>query len=132
MADTLKFSLVSPERELFSGDVAQVDMPGTEGRLGVLPGHAPVMAALSTGLVTIFEGGTEQSFFVQGGFADVTPSGLTVLAERAMGMDDLNADELRAQITAAEEKMQTAEGEAGLALSRDLDGMKQVLEANFG
>lgn len=83
MADRLHFSLVAPERELFSGDVDQVDAPGTEGDFGVLAGHAPFMTALREGRVSIFDGGSVRVFEIQGGFADVTPEGLTILAEHA-------------------------------------------------
>ncbi len=83
MAAKLHFSLVSPERELFSGEVDQVDAPGSEGDFGVLAGHAPFMTTLREGFITIHEGGHLRRFEVQGGFADVTPAGLTVLAEHA-------------------------------------------------
>jgi F-type H+-transporting ATPase subunit epsilon len=83
MADKLHFSLVSPERELFSGDVDQVDAQGVEGDFGVLAGHAPFMTALKEGRVTVHEGGRTWGYDVHGGFADVTPDGLTILAERA-------------------------------------------------
>ena len=83
MADLLHFSLVSPERELFSGDVSQVDAPGSEGDFGVLAGHAPFMTALREGFVTVHEGDRLHRFEVRGGFADVTPQGLTILAEHA-------------------------------------------------
>ena len=83
MAAKLQFSLVSPERELFSGEVDQVDAPGAEGDFGVLPGHAPFMTALREGPVRVFSGGSTPTYEVQGGFADVTPAGLTMLAERA-------------------------------------------------
>jgi len=83
VADRLHFSLVAPERELFSGDVDQVDAPGTEGDFGVLAGHAPFMTALREGRVSIFDGGSVRVFEIQGGFADVTPEGLTILAEHA-------------------------------------------------
>jgi len=83
MAAKLHFSLVSPERELFSGEVDQVDAPGAEGDFGVLPSHAPFMTALREGLVQVFSNGTKTTYEVQGGFADVTPAGLTILAERA-------------------------------------------------
>jgi len=79
----LHFSLVSPERELFAGDVDQVDAPGSEGDFGVLAGHAPFMTALREGFITIHEGDRLHRFEVQGGFADVTPQGFTVLAEHA-------------------------------------------------
>ena len=79
----LRFSLVSPERELFSGEVDQVDAPGIEGDFGVLAGHAPFMTALKTGEVTVIDGGATRVFDIEGGFADVTPDGLTILAESA-------------------------------------------------
>ena len=83
MADKLHFSLVSPERELFAGEVDQVDAPGSEGDFGVLAGHAPFMTALRTGFVTIHDGDNLRRCEVEGGFADVTPQGLTILAEQA-------------------------------------------------
>jgi len=84
MAGKLHFSLVSPERELFSGDVDQVDAPGTEGDFGVLPGHAPFMTALKPGRVKVYDGARTVAFDIEGGFADVTPDGFTLLAEHAV------------------------------------------------
>ncbi|MDP1642957.1 MAG: ATP synthase F1 subunit epsilon [Phenylobacterium sp.] len=83
MADKLHFSLVSPERELYSGLVDQVDAPGTEGDFGVLAGHAPFMATLREGRVIVRNEGRETIYEVKGGFADVTATGLTILAEQA-------------------------------------------------
>ena len=83
MADKLQFSLVSPERQLFSGLVNQVDAPGSDGDFGVLPGHAPFMTALREGPVKVHVDGKIVTYDVQGGFADVTPEGLTILAEHA-------------------------------------------------
>ncbi len=83
MADKLHFSLVSPERELFSGEVDQVVAPGTEGQFGVLAGHAPFMTTLNEGDVVVIDGAQRRTFRIQGGFADVTPQGLTILAEHA-------------------------------------------------
>jgi F-type H+-transporting ATPase subunit epsilon len=84
MAEKLHFSLVSPERELFSGPVDQVDAPGSEGDFGVLAGHAPFMTTLKEGRVKVYDAGRTIVFDVQGGFADVTPAGLTILAEHAV------------------------------------------------
>jgi F-type H+-transporting ATPase subunit epsilon len=98
MAETLHFSLVSPERELFSGAVEQVDAPGVEGEFGVLPKHAPFMTVLKPGVVRIYEGGQVTPVFVRGGFADVTPSGLTILAEEAVRLADVDTGELDAEI----------------------------------
>ena len=83
MAGRLHFSLVSPEREVFSGDVDQVDAPGSEGDFGVLVGHAPFMTTLKEGFVIVHQGDERLHFEVEGGFADVSPSGLTILAEHA-------------------------------------------------
>ena len=83
MAGKLNFSLVSPDREVFSGLVDQVDAPGVEGDFGVLADHAPFMTALREGPVTVHIGSSRRTFTVKGGFADVTPAGLTILAEEA-------------------------------------------------
>jgi F-type H+-transporting ATPase subunit epsilon len=79
----LHFSLVAPEQELYAGHVDQVNAPGSEGDFGVLPGHAPFMTALKEGEVVVLDGGSRRVFHIQGGFADVTPQGLTILAEHA-------------------------------------------------
>jgi F-type H+-transporting ATPase subunit epsilon len=84
MAGKLHFSLVAPERQLFSADVDQVDAPGLEGDFGVLAGHAPFMTALKAGSVKVYDGGATKVFNIEGGFADVTPQGLTILAEHAV------------------------------------------------
>ena len=83
MAAKLHFSLVSPERELFSGAVDQVDAPGSEGDFGVLAGHAPFMTTLKEGRVKAYDDGGVRVYEVRGGFADVTAEGLTILAEHA-------------------------------------------------
>lgn len=126
MADTLTFSLVSPERELFSGQVDQVDLPGTEGNLGILPDHAPLMAAIRTGAITVYADGKEEQFFVQGGFADVTPSGLTVLAELATPLADVNRDELKAEIDKARAQLETMKDEGALAHQQHIDGLEAL------
>jgi F-type H+-transporting ATPase subunit epsilon len=98
MADMLHFSLVSPVRELFSGDVKQVDAPGVEGEFGVLPNHAPFMTVLKPGVVRIHEANGVTPVFVRGGFADVTPAGLTILAEEAVRLADVDAGALDSEI----------------------------------
>jgi F-type H+-transporting ATPase subunit epsilon len=127
MADKLTFSLVSPERELYSGEVDQVDLPGTEGDLGIFPNHSPLMAAIRTGTITVVEDGIETKFFVQGGFADVTPAGLTVLAEKAVAFDALDRAQVEEDIAALEASLGDLTGDAALAASQNLDGLKAVL-----
>ena len=84
MSGRLHFSLVAPERELFSGEVDQVDASGVEGDFGVFAGHAPFMTALKEGPLTVRDGGRVTVYQVRGGFAEITPQGLTVLAEHAV------------------------------------------------
>jgi F-type H+-transporting ATPase subunit epsilon len=79
----LRFSLVAPERELYAGEVDQVDAPGTEGDFGVLFGHEPFMTTLRSGEVVVRDGSARRIFTIQGGFADVTPESFTILAESA-------------------------------------------------
>lgn len=80
----LRFSLVAPERELFAGDVDQVDAPGAEGDFGVMFGHEPFMTTLRSGAVAVRDGATTRVFTIEGGFADVTPESFTILAESAV------------------------------------------------
>ena len=87
---TFQFDLVSPEKLLFSGQVDQVDIPGTEGDFGVLAGHAPVIAAIRPGIMTVFSGGNQEKIVVLGGIAEVSAKGLTVLADAATAVDDLD------------------------------------------
>ena len=129
MADKLTFSLVSPEAELFSGDVDQVNIPGSEGDLGILPNHSPLMAAIRTGAITVYADGEETQYFVQGGFADVTPAGLTVLAEKASLLSDVSAESIQADIQTATQALEGMEGEAALAMQQNLDGVKAVAGA---
>jgi F-type H+-transporting ATPase subunit epsilon len=106
----LHFELVSPERLLFSGDVAEVDIPGTDGDMGILPGHAPVLSTLRPGVVTVTkEGGAKERIFVRGGFAEVNPQGLTVLAEVAIPVAELHAEVLAQQVKDAQEDVTDAQ-----------------------
>jgi len=92
---TLHFELVSPEKLVFSGEVEQVDVPGIEGDFGVLAGHAPYVSTLRPGILTVHAAGGDQKIVVLGGFAEVSAEGLTVLAELAEAVADID----RAMIT---------------------------------
>jgi F-type H+-transporting ATPase subunit epsilon len=106
----LHFELVSPERLLFSGDVAEVDIPGVEGDMGILPGHAPVLSTVRPGVVVVTkEGGTKERIFVRGGFAEVNPQGLTVLAEVAVPVAELDAARLAQEVKDAQEDVADAQ-----------------------
>ena len=91
----LHFELVSPARLLFSGSVASVTIPGTEGEMGIYPGHAPLLSTLKPGVVTVYkDGGGTDRIFVRGGMVEVNPQGLTLLAEVAIPMSELDAAQL--------------------------------------
>jgi F-type H+-transporting ATPase subunit epsilon len=111
MAEKLQFSLVSPARELFSGEVDHVVAPGSEGEFGVLVNHAPFMSTLKNGVVRVLEGDqTTMRLFVRGGFADVTPAGLTILAEEAVNLDSIDAGQVQQDIENVRNEL-LAEGE---------------------
>jgi F-type H+-transporting ATPase subunit epsilon len=87
---TFHFDLVSPEKLAFSGEVDQVDVPGVEGDFGVLAGHAPIVAAIRPGILTITTGGSHQKIIVLGGLAEMSDKGLTVLADVATSLEELD------------------------------------------
>jgi len=129
MAEKLHFDLVSPEKLLYSAQADMVTVPGTEGDFGVLAGHAPVITSIRTGVIDVkgSEDGSDLKIFVRGGLAEVTPDGLTVLAEEAMPLEDLNAGDLDQRIKDLEEDVADAKDErAKLRASEALDQMRQV------
>ena len=87
------------------------------------------MAAIRTGAITVYVDGEETQYFVQGGFADVTPAGLTVLAEKASLLSDVSAESIQADIETATQALEGMEGEAALAMQQNLDGLKAVAGA---
>jgi F-type H+-transporting ATPase subunit epsilon len=96
---TLQFELVAPERVLYSGPVDAVMLPGTEGDMTVLPGHAPVMSALKTGFIVITDHKNHGTrVLVRGGFADINPAAVTVLAERALAPSELTPESIEQEI----------------------------------
>ena len=127
----LHFELVSPVKLLFSGDVEMVNLPGTEGDMGILPGHAPVLSTLRPGVVVVNRtGGAVEKIFVRGGFAEVNPTGLTVLAETAIPLAELSADRIAAEIKDAEEDVADAkEAETKRRASENLEHLKDLQRA---
>ena len=132
MSEKLIFTLVSPERELFHGEVDQVVVPGAEGEFGVLPRHAPVMSTIRPGALRIFDEGSERRIFVNGGFADVTPEGLTVLAEDAVDLADVDAATLEQDLKNAREDVDAARDEERKAIAQArltrLEGLRASLK----
>ena len=112
---TFHFELVSPERLLYAGEVSQVDVPGEEGEFGVLAGHAPYIATLKPGLLTIHGNGEPRRIVVRGGLAEIGSTGLTVLAEQAVPVGEIDAAMITQAIKDCEEDIADADND----LSRD-------------
>jgi F-type H+-transporting ATPase subunit epsilon len=115
---TFHFDLVSPEKLLFSGDVTQVDVPGEEGDFGVMAGHAPFVAIMKPGVLTVYGDGAPRRIVVHGGFAEIGPTGLTVLAEEATPVEEIDAATLAQSIKDAEEDVNDAVDAATLDKAR--------------
>ena len=123
---TFHFDLVSPEKLAFSGAVDQVDVPGVEGDFGVLAGHAPVVAAIRPGILTVTSGGTKQKIIVLGGLAEVSDKGLTVLADVATSLDELDQALFADTIADMQAKLSEKEGsELDVEIAR-LDHYKSI------
>ncbi|MGO4735867.1 F0F1 ATP synthase subunit epsilon [Bosea sp. 2KB_26] len=109
---TFKFELVSPENILFSGEVVSVIVPSVEGEMTILAGHVPIVAALKPGIVLAQTGpGNGKEFFVGGGIVEVNQTALTILAEQARFIEDVDNDVLDAEILTAETRLAAAPNE---------------------
>ena len=123
---TFHFDLVSPEKIAFSGEVDQVDIPGTEGDFGVLAGHAPVIAGVRPGIITVTAGGQREKIIVLGGIAEISEKGLTVLTLVATSIAELDQRQFADEVSEMEAKLAEKEGsEFDHALER-LDHFKSI------
>lgn len=132
MADKVSFELVSPERLLMSVEADMVIVPGTEGDFGVMPGHAPQISTIRPGLVVVYKGdGAEpERLFVRGGFAEVTSQALTVLAEEAVAIADLDLAKLDQELANYQEDIRDAKNEEIRARAQEqYENLKQVRDA---
>jgi F-type H+-transporting ATPase subunit epsilon len=124
---TFHFELVSPEKLLFSGDVEQVDVPGAEGDFGVLAGHAPFVSTLRPGILTVHGAGAVQKIVVLGGFAEVSAERLTVLADVAEAVQDIDRGMITTKIGELEQRIEKTEPGSELdKLITRLDHFKTV------
>jgi F-type H+-transporting ATPase subunit epsilon len=124
---TFHFELVSPEKLLFSGDVEQVDVPGAEGDFGVLAGHAPFVSTLRPGILTVHGAGAVQKIVVLGGFAEVSAERLTVLADVAEALQDIDRGMITTKIGELEQRIEKTEPGSELdKLITRLDHFKTV------
>jgi F-type H+-transporting ATPase subunit epsilon len=125
------FELVSPEKLLFSGDVESVVAPGAEGQFTVLKDHAPVMTTLKSGVVTVAGGdGKVEKLFVRGGFADVSATGFTILAETALPLSEIDVAKVDADLKNAKEDLADAKtDEARLAAADKVAQLEEMRAA---
>jgi len=129
---TFRFELVSPERLIFAGDVSQVDVPGEEGEFGILAGHAPYIATLKPGLLTIHSSGEPQRIVVRGGLAEMGPTGLTVLAEQAVPVAEINGAMIAQAIKDTEEDIADADNDMSRDKARARLEQLQTLRSALG
>ncbi len=128
MAGTFKFELVSPERVLLSADVDQAQLPGADGIFTVLAGHAPVVTTLLPGIVRVTMSGSTKRIYVKGGFAEVGPDSVTVLAERAFIADEIDPRQLEHELDAAQKSL--ADGlsdDARMQAHRAIDELRALV-----
>lgn len=126
MADTMQFDLVSPERKLASVQAREVRIPGTEGDLTAMPGHAALMTTLRPGILTVVSAEGTAEFAVTGGFADITAESVTVLAERSLPKAELTAAihaEMVAEARAAKEAAHPSVADAAAKLLSDMEAL---------
>lgn len=125
---TFKFELVSPERVLMSQDVDQVVLPGAEGDFAVLVGHAPFVSTLRPGVLDVTSGADRKRLLVKGGFAEVDPTRLTVLAEQAFDVADLDAATLTRELESAEAELSAAKDDEARLRAHTLVEQIKVLQ----
>jgi F-type H+-transporting ATPase subunit epsilon len=120
MAGTFRFELVSPERVLMSVDADQVMVPGGEGDFTVLAGHAPVISTLRPGVLDVTAGSVRKRLFVKSGFAEVDPSHLTILAEKAYDIEEFSAAKIADELKTAEAELAAAKDDASKRMADTL------------
>ncbi len=128
MAATITIEIVSPEHLILSEEAQSVSVPGQEGYFTVLGEHAPLMTTLKPGFIRVVIGSKTQTYYVQGGFADISPDGVTILAEEAKTGEDFDRSEIDAAILAAQAELEKAESIEDRDLAQNmLDGWKNLL-----
>ena len=128
MAESIKIDIVSPESLVLSEEAVSVSVPGQEGYFTVMGEHAPLMTTLKPGFVTVERSSGTATFYVQGGFADISPEGVTILAEQARTGADFDRSEIEAAVRAAQSELENADSMADKDMAQNmLDGWKNLL-----
>jgi F-type H+-transporting ATPase subunit epsilon len=131
MADKILFDLVSPEKLLLSKAVDMVTVPGSEGYMGVIAGHAPLVSTLRAGMIDMKDEGVDTRFFIRGGFAEINPTKITVLAEEAIPMSEMDLAILDQRISDAQEDEIAAKTDADRIRAAQLVDDLKLVRAQF-
>jgi F-type H+-transporting ATPase subunit epsilon len=131
MADKITFELVSPERLLLSKAVDMVTVPGTEGYMGVMAGHASLVSTLRAGMIDMNDNGQDTRFFIRGGFAEINATKITVLAEEAIPMSEMDLAQLDQRIVDAQEDEIAAKTDADRARAAQMVDDLKLVKAAF-
>lgn len=129
MAATFNFELVTPERVLLSGEAEQVVVPGTEGDFAVLAGHSPLISTLRPGILEITLPGGKRRVFVKKGVAEADPVSLTILAQSAIAVEDLNEARLADELKSAEAELADAKDDLARHRAQTLIEIVKRLQA---
>ncbi len=124
MADTFQLEIVTPEKKVVDTAAAEVQIPGKNGYLGVLPGHAPLITELAIGEITYRDGGQEQKLAVAWGFAEVLPDKVTILAETAERPNEIDVERARKAKDRAEKLLSS--GDPNVDVERALAAQKKA------
>ena len=124
MADTFQLEIVTPEKKVVETRAEEVQIPGKNGYLGILAGHAPLITELAVGEITYREGGGEQKLAVAWGFAEVLPDKVTILAESAERPNEIDLDRARKAKQRAEERLTS--GNTEVDVDRALDALQRA------
>ncbi len=129
MADMMQYDLVSPARRLASGQATAVQIPGTDGDFTAMPNHAPTIATIRPGIVTVQASTGEEKYVVTGGFAEISPEGASVLAERAMPVSEMTQDAVDEFVDAAKAALANATEETRDDFAKTLGDIALVASA---
>jgi len=126
MADTMQFDLVSPEKKLASIETTMVELPGMEGDMAAMPNHAPLLTTLRPGVIKVHGSSGVTEYVVTGGFAEVSDTGTSVLAEQAMARDEVTREGLDALIAEATGSLEGAEDMAATVLAQRVNDLNTL------
>ncbi len=131
MADVMQFDLVSPERRLASQEATSVQIPGMEGDITAMPNHGAFLTTLRPGIVTVQNGADTKEYFVTGGFAEISETGASVLAEKAVAKSDVTSEFLDEVLVAAETALENASEDNQIAAAMRVNDV-QFLKEQMG